>query len=68
MRFSESWKMAASASLRISSAASDLIGGFGDGGRGDMDQSTQDCFVADNLDVVFDRRAVRHAIEQAEET
>jgi len=64
MRFSESWKMAASASFRMSSAASDCSAGARDGSVGSVDQPAQQRFVTNDLDVVLDARSVGDAIEQ----
>ena len=64
MRFSESWKIAASASLRTSSAGVGLFSRARDRGIGGMDQAAQQRLVADDLDVVLDARPVGNAIEQ----
>ena len=42
-----------------------LVGGAGDGGIGGVNQSAQQRFVADNLDVVLDAGPVGDAIDQA---
>ncbi len=42
-----------------------LFAGFGDGVVGDADQPAKHGFVADDVNVVLDRRPVGNAIEQA---
>ena len=65
MRFSESWKIAASVSLRTSSAASRLIARPRNRGIRSRDHSPQQRLVAHDLDVVLDARTIGNALHQA---
>ena len=65
MRFSESWKIAASASFEDIFGGIALLGGARDGGVGGVHQPAQQRLVAHNLDVVLDAGPVGYAVEQA---